>query len=54
MKNSYYRSKRRRAAKKFEVYMRKHDRDVHFDEHGNYIPPVTISAKGTAGRSRGG
>jgi hypothetical protein len=39
MRNSYYRWKRRRAAKKFEVYMRKHDRDVHFDEHGNYIPP---------------
>jgi len=39
LRNSYYRWKRRRAAKKFEVYMRKHDRDVHFDEHGNYIPP---------------
>ena len=39
LRNSYYRWKRRRAARKFEVYMRKHDRDVHFDEHGNYIPP---------------
>lgn len=39
MKNSYYRWKRRRAARKFEVYMKKHDRDVHFDEYGNYIPP---------------
>ena len=39
MRNAYYRWKRRRAAKKFEVYMREHDRDVHFDEHGNYIPP---------------
>ena len=39
MRNSYYRWKRRRAAKKFEVYMSKHDRQVHFDEHGNYIPP---------------
>jgi membrane associated rhomboid family serine protease len=38
-RNSYYRWKRRRAAKKFEVYMSKHDRQVHFDEHGNYIPP---------------
>ena len=37
--NSYYRWKRRRAARKFEVYMRKHDQVVHFDEHGNYIPP---------------
>ncbi len=39
MRNSYYRWKRRRAARKFEVYMRKHDRTVSFDEHGNYIPP---------------
>jgi membrane associated rhomboid family serine protease len=39
MRNSYYRWKRKRAAKKFEVYMSKHDRQVHFDEHGNYIPP---------------
>ena len=39
LRNSYYRWKRRRAARKFEVYMREHDRDVHFDEHGNYIPP---------------
>ncbi len=38
-RNSYYRWKRRRAAKKFEVYMRQHDRKVTFDEHGNYIPP---------------
>jgi len=39
IRNSYYRWKRRRAARKFEVYMRKHDRKVTFDEHGNYIPP---------------
>ena len=38
-RNSYYRWKRRRAAKKFEVYMRSHDRKVTFDEHGNYVPP---------------
>ncbi len=38
-RNSYYRWKRRRAARKFEVYMRDHDRTVQFDEHGNYIPP---------------
>ena len=42
LRNSYYRWKRRRAARKFEVYMRQHDRDVHFDEHGNYIPPEEI------------
>jgi membrane associated rhomboid family serine protease len=39
IKNSYYRWKRRRAAKKFQVYMRKHDRNVYFDEYGNYKPP---------------
>jgi len=38
-RNWYYRWKRRRAARKFEVYMREHDREVTFDEHGNYIPP---------------
>ena len=40
IRNEFYRWKRRRAAKKFEVYMREqHDRKVTFDEHGNYIPP---------------
>jgi membrane associated rhomboid family serine protease len=39
VRNSYYRWRRRRAARKFEVYMRKHNREVTFDEHGNYIPP---------------
>jgi membrane associated rhomboid family serine protease len=39
VRNSYYRWKRRRAARKFEVYMKGHDRKVTFDEHGNYIPP---------------
>lgn len=39
IRNSYYRWKRRRAARKFEVYMRDHNRTVSFDEHGNYIPP---------------
>ena len=39
LRNSYYRWKRRRAARKFEVYMRGHNRTVNFDEHGNYIPP---------------
>ena len=38
-RNSYYRWKRRRAAKKFQVYMKKHNRDVYFDEYGNYKPP---------------
>ncbi|HUZ04304.1 MAG TPA: rhomboid family intramembrane serine protease [Acidobacteriaceae bacterium] len=39
MRNSYYRSKRQRAARKFEVYMRKHNRDVKFDDQGHYIDP---------------
>jgi membrane associated rhomboid family serine protease len=39
LRNSYYRWKRRRAARKFEVYMRKQNRDVHFDKEGKYIDP---------------
>src|SRR6266550_5724203 len=39
LRNSYYRWKRRRAARKFEVYMRDRDQTVTFDEHGNFIPP---------------
>jgi hypothetical protein len=39
LRNSYYRWKRRRAARKFEVYMRQHNRKVTFDEYGNYVPP---------------
>jgi membrane associated rhomboid family serine protease len=39
LRNSYYRWKRRRAARKFEVYMRQQDRKITFDEHGNYVPP---------------
>jgi membrane associated rhomboid family serine protease len=53
VRNSYYRWKRRRAAKKFEVYMRQHDRDVHFDEHGNYIPPDDDKRKGNGGGKSG-
>ena len=52
-RNSYYRWKRRRAAKKFEVYMSKHDRQVHFDEHGNYIPPDDDTHKGNGGSKSG-
>jgi len=53
LRNSYYRWKRRRAAKKFEVYMSKHDRQVHFDEHGNYIPPDDDTGKGNGGGKSG-
>lgn len=39
LRNEYYRHKRKRAARKFEVYMRKQNRDVRFDEEGRYIDP---------------
>lgn len=41
MRNGYYRWKRRRAAKKFQVYMSKHEHDPkqYFDEYGNFKPP---------------
>lgn len=39
VRNSYYKWKRRRAARKFEVYMRKADRNQYFDQYGNYRPP---------------
>lgn len=39
LRNSYYRWKRRRAARKFEVYMRKQNRQVSFDKEGRYIDP---------------
>jgi hypothetical protein len=37
LRNRYYRWKRRRAARKFEVYMRKHGRTVHYDGNGRQI-----------------
>jgi membrane associated rhomboid family serine protease len=39
VRNNYYRWKRRRASRKFEVYMRKQNRDVRFDNEGRYIDP---------------
>ena len=50
-RNSYYRWRRRRAARKFEVYMRDHDRTVTFDEHGNYIPPEDLEKKNGGSKS---
>src|SRR5271169_1338446 len=44
-RNAYYRWKRKRAARKFEVYMRKHDdrgdykHEDYFDEAGNFRDP---------------
>jgi membrane associated rhomboid family serine protease len=39
MRNAYYRARRRHAARKFEVYMGKQGRKVHFDSEGRYIEP---------------
>lgn len=39
LRNTYYRNKRRRAAKKFAVYMRKQGKDVSLDDEGRYIDP---------------
>jgi membrane associated rhomboid family serine protease len=39
LRNAYYRAKRRRAARKFEVYMGKQGRKVQFDKEGRYIDP---------------
>lgn len=38
-RNGYYRWKRKRAAKSFQVYMRKQNREVHFDNEGRYVSP---------------
>lgn len=48
LRNSYYRWKRKRAARKFEVYMRKHDREDYrhedyFDEDGKMRDPESRS-----------
>ncbi|SNT32715.1 Membrane associated serine protease, rhomboid family [Granulicella rosea] len=42
LRNEYYRSKRRRAARKFEVYMKQQNREVHFDKDGRYVDPDTL------------
>ena len=39
LRNAYYRAKRRRAARKFEVYMGKQGRKVSFDKEGRYVDP---------------
>jgi membrane associated rhomboid family serine protease len=54
LRNSYYRWKRRRAARKFEVYMRQHNRDVSFDEHGNYVAPEDVDTGKKNGGSKSG
>jgi membrane associated rhomboid family serine protease len=55
IRNSYYRWKRRRAGRKFQVYMRKHQHDPkqYFDEYGNFRPPDE-SEKKNGGKGSGG
>ena len=43
--NRYHRWQRRRAAKKFEVFMKQHDRRQYFDEFGNYRDPAAHEKK---------
>jgi membrane associated rhomboid family serine protease len=54
-KNSYYRWKRRRAGKKFQVYMKKHNQDAkdYFDEYGNFRPPDDKDKKKNGGSTGG-
>jgi membrane associated rhomboid family serine protease len=55
LRNGYYRWKRRRAARKFQVYMSKHEHDPkqYFDEYGNFKPPDEKDKK-DKGTGRGG
>jgi len=39
LRNRYYRWRRRRAARKFDVYMRKQNRDPRIDREGRYVDP---------------
>jgi len=48
LRNRYYRWKRKRAQRKFEVYMRGQRREDHFDEYGNHKDP----RRGGDGRGR--
>lgn len=54
IQNRYHRWKRRRAGKKFQVYMKKHNQDAkdYFDEYGNFRPPDDRDKKN--GGSSGG
>ncbi len=54
VRNAYYRWKRRRAARKFEVYMRGHKREDYFDKYGNYKHPTDKKDDKGNGESRGG
>ncbi len=49
-RNEFYRWKRRRAARKFEVYMRRQNREVHFDKDGRYVEPNDPVGRDPVGR----
>lgn len=55
IQNRYHRWQRRRAGKKFQVYMKKHNQDSsdYFDEHGNFRPPDDKDKKNNGGDSGG-
>ena len=53
LRNDYYRAKRRRAARKFEVYMRKQNREVRFDAEGRYIEPEDLPRRNGADSAAG-
>ena len=53
-RNAYYKWKRKRAARKFEVYMRQHKREDYFDEYGNFKDPKGKDDKGNGQSSGGG
>ena len=45
---------RRRAARKFEVYMRKQNREVKFDAEGRYIEPEDPPRRNGRGDGKSG
>jgi membrane associated rhomboid family serine protease len=51
LRNDYYRWKRRRAARKFEVYMRGQNREVHFDKDGRYVDPDDLRTRNPKDKS---
>lgn len=55
IRNSYHRWKRRRAGRKFQVYMRKHQHDPkqYFDEYGNFRPPDDSEKKNGGSKGSG-
>jgi len=54
LRNRYHRWQRRRAGRKFQVYMKKHNQDPkdYFDEYGNFRPPKEKDKEN--GGSKGG